>query len=501
MTSNSTEIVQNHAADSEGWSGEQFDSSKIEALERGFSDLATENFQLHEALQNIEMMIDSRGWSPIFDGKNSSGMSLTQVKEAAKQLRELLAGNPFIARASEVRNIYIHAGGVDIAAESAAGKHSKLTASVQKLVDSASWQRYILESDAREELERCAATDGNVLVLGDDLTKRVQRLDINQITAELRNPENPEEIWAYRREWTPDPINAPETQMVRWYYADIFEDTRPSSITVNTKSERVDRSKTIIDVQFNAQVGWPFGVPDFLDILSYARLYKEFLVNGYIMSKALAQFAYKVTVDSQKQAAASAIAIAKPGGQAGETHIGPNDLTPMTTAGKGYDFKSGEPILGAIAAGTGVTISEINGSAQAEFTATGRGMAALRRNTWDSFFRRLLKWAGESKKVKITWHDLSDAQIQRRLQAITLANNTGYFKPEIIQKHVAEVLEWAEFGELPATAAAPTNNSAAGGTKDDPGVTGASGSTGGSGQGADNGGAGSLGNDHTTDGE
>lgn len=505
---------------------EDFEEGRaLDDVHQTLAGLATENFKLSEDMANLELMVDARGWSSIYEYDKDGGMSLRQIRLASNQLRELVAANGLIKRGSQVRNLYVWAGGLEIVSErpAAAGKPpraGKLTAKIDELISSTPWQRYIFESDATEALERACYTDGNVFILGNDRTKSVMRVPLSQITADYRNPDNPEEVWAYRRSWTRNPFEDDPIYQVRWIYTDIYTGTRASSINVNGTQEATDTRSTIIDLGVNRQVGWAYGVPDALAALAWAKLYKEFMVNGYVMSRALAQFAYKVTVASKSAGSAAAMAVARPG-DSGSSYIAGtgNDLTPMANAGKGYDFSAGAPLAAMVAAALDISTSDlldpVSTDNEQNFSAPGRAMAALRRKTWDSFFRRLLTWAGESKKVTTQWHDLPDAQIQRILQAYTLANATGYFPAETIQKGMAEALQIADPGALPEGYLLPNNaNSAAradlnkgidnnpadppGGTKDDPGVTGAGGATAGSGQGQ-SGPAGSLGNDHKTD--
>lgn len=492
--------------------------------------VATENFKLQEQLAQIDLMVDTRGWNPLYEYDRDGGMSLRQIKLASNQLRELLAANPLVKRGSQVRNLYVWAGGLEVTAQRASGKSGPLTATIDKLMESPAWQRYIFQPDATEALERACFTDGNVFILGDDRTKKVQRIPLAEITADYRNPDNREEIWAYRRQWTRQAGGDNPTYQVRWYFTDIYDQKRPPSIDVDGTKEAVDTRSTLIDLGVNRQVGWAYGIPDSLAILAWAKLYKEFLVNGYVMSRALAQFAYKVTVATKKAGDSAAMSVARPG-DSGSTYIAGsgNDLAPLANAGKGYDFAAGAPLAAIVAAGLDISASELLDSAATdnvqEFSAPGRGMADLRRKTWNSFFKRLLSWAGESKKVRLQWTDLSDAQVQRALQAWTLANNTGYFATDIIQRGMADVLQIADPGPVPDGALLPNNSASAqradldpnldiapgaeapGGTKDDPGTTGAAGATAGSGQGQGKStkkrsagtSAGSLGNDHGID--
>ncbi|ACY35908.1 hypothetical protein CMP1-12 [Clavibacter phage CMP1] len=428
--------------------------SRIEELENTLSLVATENIHLSEALNNIDMMVDARGWKPLYDNNDGQGLTLAQLHDISRQIRELAIANPLIRRGSELRNIATWGGGVEFVNE----KNKPLKKSVQKLIKSKRNRRYVFSPDAYEELERAVFTEGNVYLLGDDRTKEIQRIPIREITADLRNPDNYEEIWAYRREWNPDPYDKSRVK-VRWYYTDIHDGRRATSLKVGQDQvQQVDNTKTIIDGSFNSQIGWPFGVPDALSVIAWARLYREFLVNGYVMSRALAQIAFKVMAKTAQGGQNASVEVNQPGQSGSTATMGEGlDMAPLATAGKGYDFASGRPMLSQLAAALGVSLVALTGDSGAAGGSSAseqtlgsptRLVAAMRRQAWDEFFDRLFSYLGQDD-VKVIWHDLSDEQVQRRLQSWVLAHNSGLFKPEVVQAGIATELGISEYGEIP----------------------------------------------------
>lgn len=441
---------------------------EFEQINQALAVLSTENYKLSEALQNVEMMVDAKGWSPLYGYDHSGGLSLDQLHASSKQLREMVVGNPFVKRGNQLRNTYVLGDGVEFSAISTTGKAAKLTATVIAKMESPRAVRYLFGSDAMEELQTATFTDGNVYVIGDDLKGEIeQRVDISQITADWRNPDNPEEIWAYRRAWTRDPnANNPVT-LVRWYFTDIFDGTRTTSIPHGGNNEPVMVGKTILDMRVNRQLGWAYGAPDALASLAWAKLYKEFLVNGYIMSRALAQFAYKVTAQSAQAGAVASLQVARKN-EGGSAYVaaGGGDMTPMATAGKGYDFDSGRPLAAAIAAGFEVSTVALTGdsgsgggtgSKEQALDTPARTMAVTRRRTWNEFWVRVFRYMGNTKKLTVTWSDLPDEQIQRRLQAWTLLDGTGLFSSEVVRDGMAGEMDIANPGEIPEGRMLPNN--------------------------------------------
>ena len=429
--------------------------------------LEGDNIRLHEQLTGLNGMIDEKGWKPLYDYDESGGLSLGQIHASSKQLRELVVGNPFVGRGCQVRIARTWGAGVEFGprerfvqpragAKSQTARERNLTARILDLTEHPRNLRYLFSPDAQAELETAAYTDGNLFALGDITTKTFQRIPVDQITADLRNPGNTEEIWAFRRVWSHNPNDRNMKREVRWYYTDIYDGERADRIQYDGTFESVDRTKTMIDKSFNRQIGWAYGAPDALSIIAWSRLYREFLVNGYIMSRALAQFAYKASIESAKGGQQASLAIARPN-QAGSTYVG-GDLTPIATAGKGYDFASGRPLAAAMAAGIGISLVELTndpGSASGSnavatsLASPSRSTAVMRRRSWDEWWARIFRFMGNSAGLKVTWHDLPEEQIQRQMEAWGLAHESGLFGPDVIQTGMANAMQISNPGPVP----------------------------------------------------
>jgi len=464
---------------------------------------------MHEALAGIDMMLDARGWTSIFEYEEDGGLTLRQIKEASRQIRELVVGNPFIANGARIRTAASWAGGVEFSCQNRTGDRSnkQLPAKVQDIMETPWAQRYIFGNRAHGELERGAFSDGNLFFLGRDIDKKIQRIQLQEIVGALHNPNNSEEIFAYRRQWNPDPQNPNKNQEMRtrWYYTDAVPvGERKGSIRVRGgQLEIAEVGYTMIDVAFNRQIGWAFGVPDALCIVAWSRLYKEFLTNGYVMSRSLAKLAYKITVNNAKGGQNASHTINKPG-QAGSTFVegSGNALTPLATAGKGYDFDSGNGLAGAIAAGLGVSLLALlsnpaaaTGSSAAAQTLDpiAKATAAVRRSEWEDDFVRIFRYLGLEKKLVTTWYELKEDTLQRLMQAWTLVDGMEVFGAEIMQREVSRVMNISDPGKIPAGWKPKSQRGA-----EDLSTAGNSGATSGSGQGSDDGSKGSD-DDHDDD--
>ena len=60
--------------------------AEVARVNEALSGLKNDNFMLSESLTAINLMIDERGWVPMFDIQRN-GLTLVQLNSASKQLR------------------------------------------------------------------------------------------------------------------------------------------------------------------------------------------------------------------------------------------------------------------------------------------------------------------------------------------------------------------------------------------------------------------------------
>jgi hypothetical protein len=419
-------------------------NDEILQLKDSFLRLQSENFELSESLANISMMIDDKGWAPTYQTKES-GLDLADLRAASAQLRELVVGNPLLKRGAKLRSSYVWSRGISL---------PKMTTQMRNKVYSTLSERYLFSAMAWEELELAAYTDGNIFVTIDS-RKNPMRISLEEITAVMTDPDNNEVIWAVRREWIQrNNANVADQTVVRWYYTDAFPNRVTPTIVVNGKVEPVDTTKTMYYHGFNRQIGWTFGIPDALPVLAWAKLYREFLENGTIMTKALAQFAYKVSSKTRSGVTNAAAKIAVADGntnRVGATAAmgADTDLMPMPRAGAGYDFDAGKPIAAMIASGLEVSIvallsdpgsSGAYGTAQTLDTPTQKAMES-RQHSWTLFYKRILRAYGMDADVEVSWPSIEVEPTHRMVQALAMAWETGTLHEDEYRQAILDILD------------------------------------------------------------
>lgn len=456
-------------------------NEQVAALETALGEAQGTIYHLEEQLHGVDRMLDEKGWKQLFQHDAlDGGLTLAQIQLASKQLRELLAGNPILKRALRARLTYVWGGGVEYAAWSASDKPTTLTTAVRATMRKPSNRRSLFSNQAHVEFESAAFTDGNLFLLFSDSGQTCQRIVMDQITADLRDPDDQEVIWMFRREWDQNPAGTtPEQRQhsVRWYYTDAYEGRRASFVQVTPqKREPVDTTRTFVHIAVNPQLGWAYGIPDALPVIAWLRLYREFLTNGYVMSRALAQIAFKMSSKTAAGGTRAAAEVALPGQGGSAMALGDGqDMSALATAGKGYDFNSGEPLAAAVAAGIEVSVDTLLAKGtQTELDMDTRAAAEMRRLDWDDAYDRILTRLGSTRPLRASWRDLPVEQIQRQLQAWTLLNQSGVVEGEVVQQGMARALKISDPGSVPSnykpsggaagSAASTTGATATGGT-------------------------------------
>lgn len=419
-----------------------------EALAEAMEILQAENGALVEKLQDVARMFayEDRGWDLLIGYDEDEGPTLEEIQTASAKIRELMVGNPTIKRGAELRASYVWSKGINLG--EIPGARQGRGINIQAYIDKTVNQRNVFSANAHQELERCAYSDGVFMLLGDNATRELRRIPIREIVADLRNPDYNDEIWAYQRSWTAydeEGRKLPENKRM-WYYTDQFEGTKRKTIN----NIPVDPSYTILDQHFNRQVGWAWGIPDAVAIVAYARLYREFLSNGAIMSRALAQFAFKLTTKSNAGNAAAAAKVAgpnRPGSTAAMTEG--MSLDTIASAGKGYDFGSGRPLAAMVATGIEVNLIHLlsdPGAAGSSYGAAAtldmptKRAIVFRQEAWRSYYNRVLKWMG-AQNPDVRFPELDDLDPLKALEALVLAFQQGGMDWDEFRPRMFELLE------------------------------------------------------------
>lgn len=411
-------------------------------------------------MADIQLAIDDIGWKPLGIDQDGEELSKEALTDASDLLRATLVVNPLIKRGIAVRTSYIWGKGVRF---DGVDEGHAVFSNPQN-------QRFLWSSEALAENERCLATDGNFFVLarGQIAGRRSSsfrgeptaiRIPFKQITAHMCNPENPEEVWFYRREWVEVVTKGDGTQEKKerkvWYPSDLY--TPPNGVRKKTMGGvQIDWSGALVDMSVNKQVGWLWGVPDAMSVIFWAKAHKEFLEDQARLVKAYSRFAFKATAPTPRSAKAVATKIGSSTGSAvphgtrediGGTAVmapGANIQAIGRTSGS-VDFSTGLPLASYVAAGLEVPLTDLlsdsslsNRSAAETLTASKLAAMVERQKAWGSFFKRLFKFWG--KDVEAEFLPIEPESTHKLIQAVAQASTLNVLHAQEVREMIVDIL-------------------------------------------------------------
>ena len=430
--------------------------------------------RLGEALNNAVMMLrqEDVGWAmPGSDG-SYRGLRLTDMHKWSNEIRASLTGtrekapNPHMRNGLMLRHSFIWDGGVHyhgIPGDTNNGGRRGKT-NVQAILDRPNNKRLFSSHSARRRREHALFSDGLYVVVGDS-QKNLRPIPLHEITDTHRDPLYEDDIVAYR--WTrQEAVNGVRESRSYWVYVDWYEGIKPDTITYQTNENGSDSSDetvlkdwTAFDLHANRPDGAAFGSPDAISALVWARIIRDLIMNGVKMQDALAMFAFKATSPTKAGQQTAALEIAKPTSAGSAATLGgDNDLVPLNSAGKGYDFGSIGFVVATMAASlhiSGIALSANTALAGSSYGAAktldlpGRMAMETRRREHIEFDERILAWLGapDATAYYDNYDDATDEY--RSVQAAMLAWTTGTLSPQGFRDELEIVYGRKLSGEIP----------------------------------------------------
>lgn len=423
-------------------------SDRLDEISARNDGLSASNSHLKEQLSQVMAMLraEDRDWlSLIGRGEfEHDGFSLDDLKEWSVKINESRYGNPHIGRGFRARASYIWKDGIRYR-----NVPSKGVKNVQKYIDLPLNQEQFFGADARRKREACLFSDSIAIYFGEDSKKTLRAIPLHEITADVRNPDYADEIWGYRRTWERFNFKTGKSETQNeWVMTDRFAGLRPTHIGKNNERYPVAKGKTAFDLVANGAVGFAYGAPDALAAVIWSKIVRDLYMDGVTMTHALATFAFKSTHTSEKGRDNAQLALAD-GVTPGSTAQvgGVNDLVPMSSAGKGYDFDSFRGVIAIVATSLDVSVIALTsdpgtagssyGSAQVLDLPTRLAMES-RREEHIALDERVLRWMGaeNAEAFFIAYDDATEGL--RRLQAILIKWGTGLYEPKELKAEIED---------------------------------------------------------------
>lgn len=457
-------------------------TERYKQLSETFEALNNDHERISEALSNAVLMLrqEDAGWAQ--PGESGyRGLDLKGLKSWSEQIRASLTGteenapNPHMRNGLMLRHSFIWDGGIHydkIPGDTQTGG-KKGRANVQEKIDRIANQRLFFSASARRRREASLFSDGLYVAVGENGTKNLRPIPLHEITDTNRDELYEDDIVAYR--WTRSEavkdtkgrLTGERQEKNYWVYVDWFEGTKPDKVNRDGQLEDVLKDYTAFDLHANRPDGAPFGSPDAISAIIWARIIRDLIMNGVKMQDALAMFAFKATARDKKGQVQQALELRKDI-EAGSTAsgTGENDLTPLSSAGKGYDFGSIGFVVATMAASlhvSGIALSANTALAGSSYGAAktldlpGRMAMETRRAEHEEFDTRVLRWMGAPEAV-VYFDNYDDATDEyRAVQAAMLAWQSGTITPEGFRAELENIYGRTFLGSIPKGVIVPNN--------------------------------------------
>lgn len=405
---------------------------------------------LQESLADVVLALDDVGWKPLGDNVDATEIPLSTIKDNIQVTRGLLAINPLIKRASAVRASYIWGNGYKL--EGVPDNHPLLT-NIKN-------QKFFFSPEANIEAERTMFTDGNYVLKLTKATNSIIRLPLSQITGTVSDPENPEDVWFYKRSWTVTStryVNGePRREEKEEYFpADDYDVANGKPRTIG--GIRVNYNSAILHQSATKQTGWKWGVADSLAAVFYSKAYKEFLETMATLTKAYARFAWKVTAPSKAGVNAAAVKVgAQPTrnpytgevqdvGATAVAGMG-STLSAVGRTGGSVDFGAGLPLAAMVAAALEIPLTTLTSDAGSANRSAGETLEEptlkameMRQKLWTNVFERVFRYFG-TENVKVVWPKISQETTLKAVQAIMAATPSNLLSDEEVRDYLMKAL-------------------------------------------------------------
>lgn len=468
----------------------------LEQLEASFNQIEV----LTETLADVQLAFEDRGWLQL-SVQAQHELSDSGRKQIRDLCRVMAIMNPLIKRGLSLRKAYIWGQGVAITVRDQSDDGQDVNAVVQAFLDDPANKKTFSGSQAREEMEQAAYTDGDLYaaLFTDRLTGEVQLrwLPVEEITYTITDPDDQTTDWYFKREYTERTVvGGALVQRLRTVYYPALGYEPP----IGSKPSTIDGNEVLWDVpvrlvSVNRPTGGHHGIPDAFAGISWARAYKEFLEQWAVLMKSLARFSWnrKTRGDKVKQTAQKLAGAPSTDAYGGNPHgvgatsvNGPDDyLEAIPKTGATIDADSGRPLAAMTAAALDVPVTMLLGDpgmngarAVAETLDEPTQLTmGLRRNIWSEFMidvlNHVIDWAvrapkgglkgritrkgnrvlvelpdNDDRTIDISWPDFDSTPVETLVKAIVEADSTGKMPELVVLRLLLQALKVENIDEV-----------------------------------------------------
>lgn len=411
------------------------ESNPIQALSEAFTALQEQNAMLEEGMADIRAQFayeDMSGWrliSGVASGDQVEGLDLDEVHAIAEKISPRIVAGALPRRAVDLHSGFVFGRGMYIeGTEKPRGRGA--IPKIRRVFADMTNQESVFSDIAKEELQKERFVSGNVLVAVNTKTGKINRIPFKQIKDVKVDPDFPENVIAWMREWDTQDGSTNSVKR-RWYYTKRFTGTRQRSYTKNGETILVEPNTTVVDLRAGRQVGHILGIPDGVAGIHWAELYSRAVKSGLAVAEGMAKIIFRVTNKTKQGVQSTGVKIANSDVTAGTASMAEGqELTAISTAGRGYDFASLRDLAGMAALAWNVSVMDLLNSAAASGASYGsasalvpgnRNAMLLMQKEWADFYKDIFDVLGEGRPT-VVFEPFEAPDKYRELQAITLGS-------------------------------------------------------------------------------
>lgn len=406
-----------------------------EAVERQIATLQHENEGLKESIAEVRAMVgyEDLGWqliAGVTSGDRLEGLEIDEVQAIAEKIAPRVAAGSLPKRAVDLHSGFNWGRGCYIEGTEKPSGRGTIKAIRRFFIDKTN-QEAVFSDAAHEELQKARFITGNVLAACNTTTKKVDRIPFNQIVGIKVDKDFPEKVIAYQRKWDTQDGTANSVKTL-WYYTSRFEGKRQKSFTKNSVTVQVAEDTTIVDLRVNRQVGHVLGIPDGLAGLAWSEAYGQIMQYGQVVNESLAKILFKVTNSTKQGVQSTGVKIAGFGDHGGTASmIQGQDLTAVSTAGRGYDFSQARPVSAMAASAWNVSNMDLLNDSSAAGSSYGsanalvggnRNAMLLMQKQWADFYKDIFEVMGYERPA-VMFEPFEAPDKYREMQSLKLAQD------------------------------------------------------------------------------
>ena len=247
-----------------------------------------------ERLAELEFSLEDEGWQ-LLGGMAQQEFSRNGLRIINGLARLYFLKNPLIKRAVLTQTQYVFGQGVNIHA-----KQPLVNDVIQAFWDDRKNKAELTEHQALQVKETELQCFGNLFFVF--FTNRfnghvrVRTIPMDQIMEIVTNPDDAKEPWYYKRVWQQEGFNVTTGQYITKLQTAYYPDWRYKPKIKGIGNIPIEIETPVYHVAVNRLSDQKFGVSEIYAGLDWARAYKEFLENLATIHKALARFAWKISL-------------------------------------------------------------------------------------------------------------------------------------------------------------------------------------------------------------